>query len=90
MKKLITILLVLFMLVFVVACEDDPVNTNTDPITTNSDTETDTSSDTDTDDGTDTDTDYGTDTDTDSDIESGSNGEDQNDILGPGWTSPNK
>lgn len=81
MKKLIAILLVLFMLTFVAACNDDPVNTETNPPSTNTDTETSTDSNTDT--NTDTNTDSDLDTDTDSSI-----GENQNDILGPNWTPP--
>ncbi len=82
MKKIISLLLVLFMLSFVVACGDDPINTESTPLNTSTtDTETDTNSD--------TNTDTSTDTDTDTDTEdSGSNGENQNDILGSGWTPP--
>ena len=79
MKKIIALLLVFFMLAFVVACGDDPIETesgNTD--TKTSDSQLDTDKDTD------------SETDTDTDIGSDTGSEDKNEILGPGWTAPQK
>ena len=83
MKKILSLILVLLMLSFVIACGDDPVETNTGSSeTTTTDTGTDTGSDASSDTSTDTETDTDTNTDTGSDVE------DKNDILGPGWSSP--
>ncbi|MBQ4510506.1 MAG: hypothetical protein II984_07255 [Clostridia bacterium] len=83
MKKIIAILLLLFILTFAVACGDDPINTETNGGNINTDTQIDTETDTDTSVSTDTDTD------TDSSTDSG-DGQDLNDILGPDWTLPQK
>lgn len=79
MKKLLAILMLLFVLVFAVACGEDPVNTETGSNTQITDTQTDTGSD----------TDQFIDTDTDIDTsDNNSDGENLNDILGPDWTLP--
>ena len=74
-------MIAMLLVVFIVSCGDTPVNTDTDPATSNSDTSipNDSNTDIDTDQNTDTDEPIGPD-----------EGEDLNDILGPDWTLPQK
>ena len=77
MKKLIAILMLLFVLVFAIACGEEPVNTETGSNTQiTTDTQTDTSSDSD------------QIIDTDTDTSDRADGENLNDVLGPDWTLP--
>ena len=79
MKKIIAILMLLFVLALAVACGEDPVNTETGSNTQVTDTQTDTAPDSD------TNIDTGIDTSTSDSV---SDGENLNDILGPDWTLP--